>query len=137
MMSHGYRALEHTADVALLFWADEPRGIFQAAQEAVMEELTEGHKLKELSQRSLSVEALDLEDLLVRWINELLLLAICDGFLCARAELLLSERSLEAQLFGQEEGYELIHNELKSATYHDLSFEPSERGFEARVIIDV
>lgn len=136
-MSRGFKTIEHTADLALAFWAEGEAGIFEVAAEAIIDNLTEGASIEGEAHQTLELSALDREDLLVRWINEILLLAILDGFLTRAARVEVSGAWLRAELWGEADAGERVVAELKSATYHQLEFEPAEQGWRAQVIIDV
>ncbi|MBU0552097.1 archease [Myxococcota bacterium] len=137
-MSRGFKSIEHTADLALALWAEDEAGIFEVAAEAITDNLTEGATLGAEARQRVTLRGLDHEDLLVRWINEILLLAILDGFLTRRASVrLLPEAALEATLWGEAEASARVVAELKSATYHHLELAPTPEGWRAQVIIDV
>lgn len=136
----GYRMIDHTADLALEVWAgDEPALLGQAAS-ALIAILTEdaGPGEGERATRAAEIEGLDAEDRLVQWLNEVLYLAVVQGFLYEDAELSLAEGGgLRASIRGRAGAQDRIATELKSVTYHDLllSIEPDRA--RARIVIDV
>lgn len=150
-MRSGYRQIDHTADLALELWAPGEAELLQVAARAVIEILTESAEIPAESSRRVAIDAVDREDRLVQWLNEVIVLAVADGFLVSAAEISLGETSLEAEVRGQADASARIVTELKSATYHDLllelDFEPEpgsgpDCDFErarvrARVVIDV
>ena len=84
--------------------------------------------------------AIDLEALLVDWLNHLLYLFDMDGFLGRdfQVESLTAER-LEARVIGESFDPDR-HPELtgvKAATYHQLSIVPVEDGWQATVVLDL
>lgn len=87
--------------------------------------------------KRVSLEAVDPEDRLVRWLNEVLVLATMEGFVLADAELDLHDGGLHAELRGQPDSHRLIQHELKSVTYHDLELRREAGRFVGRVVIDV
>jgi SHS2 domain-containing protein len=135
--SVGHRQVEHTADLALELWAESEELLLVEGARALIEILTEGVEILETSERELRIEALDDEDRLVQWLNQVLLLAILEGFLLADAELRLYPGGLEARLRGEAAALDKIRTELKSVTYHDLHLSREAGRWEARVVIDV
>lgn len=153
----GYRQIDHTADLALEIWAATEAEMLATGARAVIAILTESAEISPSESRVVNVEALDPEDRLVQWLNEIIVTAIVDGFLFAEIETLElypgSERkgqndadgpgsdgdsvSLRARIRGQADGSEHIATELKSATYHDLQLTITEARAECRVVIDV
>jgi len=127
----GHRQIEHTADLALEVWADSHEELFEEAAQALVEIMTEGALVEGDSEKSVELECFDREDRLVRWLNEVIFLAVSSGFLLQSAELRLEgDTRLSAKIRGAEAE---ISAELKSVTYHDLVLED---GF-ARFVIDV
>jgi SHS2 domain-containing protein len=133
----GHRQLEHPADLVLELWAPSEAELLVEAAQALVEILTEGATVPAESERRLTLEALDPEDRLVRWLNEVLLLATVDGFVLRDAELELRPGGLEAVVRGRAEAHELVRAEVKSATYHQLELRCRDGRFVGRVTIDV
>ncbi len=118
-------------------WApDEPRLLLESAR-AIVAALSDEAPLETSASRTVRIEALDAEDRLVRFLNEVLALAMMEGFLTADATLALDGASLSAELRGQAEASDLIVAELKSVTYHDLVVERRDGAWSVTVVIDV
>lgn len=133
----GHRQLDHTADLALELWANDEASLLRQGALALAELLSEGARVQALATRTLELSALDAEDRLVRFLNEVLSLAICEGFLCSDADVTLAgENSLSARLQG-EHAANKIRREIKSVTYHELVLERDSERCLARVVIDV
>lgn len=130
----GHRQLDHTADLALELWAPTEEALLVEGARALVEILTDGAPLTPTTSRTVELDAVDPEDRLVRWLNEVLLLGIIEGLLVAEARVTLVDEGLRAEVRGAPG---VVKNELKSVTYHDLVFEVTPDGARARVIIDV
>ncbi|MGD2206527.1 MAG: riboflavin biosynthesis protein RibF, partial [Anaerolineae bacterium] len=78
-----YRELEHTADLALEVWGAELPDLFAGAAEGMYSLMGDvgGEGLEVTEWHEISLEASDLEILLVDWLNELLFLAETEGLL--------------------------------------------------------
>ncbi len=129
----GHRQIEHTADLALEVWADSEAELLEEAAQALVEIMTEGATIPSDSERKIDLDAFDREDRLVRWLNEVIFLAVNSGFLLQSAQLHLDgDTGLSAIAKGSERA-ELLTGELKSVTYHELVVRD---GF-ARFVVDV
>jgi SHS2 domain-containing protein len=148
MSSSGYQQIEHTADLALELWAATEEELLRVAARAIVDLLTgapEGASPASAqasvgASRHIDIDAVDAEDRLVQWINEVIVAAVTDGFLITDADIELQENRLSAEVRGQDSAGDRIVTELKSATYHDLevkSPDHEDQGWRARVVIDV
>lgn len=140
-MSAGHRAIEHTADVAFALWADDLPGLLLQGAHALVELLTEGEGAstppQPLVRRPIAIEALDDEDRLVRWLNEVAWWAATDGFLVADATLQPTAAGLQGEARGELAPARVVA-EIKSATYHGLAIRRGDDGrLHATVCLDV
>jgi SHS2 domain-containing protein len=134
----GHRSIEHTADLAVELWApDEPALLVEGAR-ALVELLTEGAPVEATAERALELSAIDPEDRLVRWLGEVLYLAMVEGFLVHDAVLeLQGGGGLRGTVRGQAHAEDRLRTEIKAVTYHDLRLERGPTGVRARVVFDV
>jgi SHS2 domain-containing protein len=145
-----YRQIEHTADLALELWAPTQEELLRVAARAIVDVLTGASEPGSAgmpadlpatpatsASRRIAIDAVDPEDRLVQWLNEVIVAAVTDGFLIADADIELDESRLSAEARGQGSAGHRIVTELKSATYHDLALERTDLGWRARVVIDV
>ena len=133
----GHHQLDHTADLVLAFWAPTEAELLVEAARALVEVLTNGAHISAEQRRRVRIDALDRADRLVRWLNEVLVLATVDGFVLADADLCLDDQGLDASMRGQADGLCLVCTELKSVTYHDLELRRDGDRFVGRVVVDV
>ncbi|MCC7384593.1 MAG: archease [Deltaproteobacteria bacterium] len=139
MAAAGHRQLEHTADLALELWAPSEAALLEEGARALIEIMTEGAVVTAVDRREVALAALDPEDRLVRWLNEILVLAVSEGWLFASLEHveLDAAGALRASIRGERDAGARVRTELKSATYHQLSLTEREGTWRAQVIIDV
>lgn len=135
--AQGYRQLDHTADVALEFWAPTEEGLLVVGGLAVVELMTSGYEADEEIERHVTLDAVDGADRLVRFLNEVLVAATADRFILASGDLELEGTGLRGVLRGERGDEDTLHSELKSVTYHDVILEQHDYGWYARVVIDV
>jgi SHS2 domain-containing protein len=133
----GHRQIEHTADLAFEIWGADFGGLLSEAARAVIAVITDGNPPAGVDRRDIELDALDDEDRLVRWLNEVLYLALVDGFLVHEAALERSPTGLRGHALGKAGAGAAIVTEVKSATYHDLVVRRDGDGWIARVVMDV
>ncbi|MDD2901152.1 MAG: archease [Syntrophales bacterium] len=135
-----YRQLSHTADLGLRIWGSTPEELFENAGEALTAVLTDRRRLRLRHIEEITVEAPDLEALLVAWLNHLLYLYDVDAFLGREFKVQgLSPQHLKALARG--ETYDPQRHEsktaVKAATYHHLEIANLNGGWQATVILDL
>jgi SHS2 domain-containing protein len=137
-----YRWLDHTAELELELEAATERAVLSDALDA-LRELLEGDETAVLAEvddyrlerRAVRATAGDRPALLAAWLEELLFLSESQAFIPVAVEQLsLEDGAVVAIVSGRVgEPRPLV----KAVTYHRLQFEPSERGYRARVVFDV
>ena len=137
-----YRLIEHTADMGIEATAETPEDLFAEAAYGLTEVVVgEQQAIRSATERRIEVEGGDRGELLVNFLNEVLFLIESESFLPADIEVeKAGETEARARLRGDtyEKGrHELLEREVKSVTYHQLKVEEGERGWEARVFVDL
>ena len=114
--------------------------LFAHAAWGLFDLMTDARSIEPSDSRRLAVEATDLEDLLVRWLGELLYTYDTERFLTANVTFhTLEPTCLQATLWGEtfDAGRHPIDTEIKAVTYHQVAVEHLEAGWRARVIFDI
>ena len=133
-----YRFLEHTADVQAECWADGFEGLLEAAAEALYalalgERRTGGDVV-----RTVTATGDSREDILVRWLQELIFALEVDRFVATAFSFACGE---EGTVRAELHGYVCVPDdrveEVKSATYHELNVRKTDHGLVARVVFDL
>ena len=143
--SEGFQQVDHTADLALRVWAGTLEGLFRQAALGLSEMLAAPVGAYDAADGlSFEIRGIDLEELLVAWLNEILyrsesgtMLAALerlrveragDGFVL-RAEG--SSRPREVRAGGQ------AGAAVKAATYHGLKIDPeAPDGYDLIIVFD-
>ena len=139
MKNKDYELIEHTADIGIRVRAADLEGLFEKSARAMFDIMAEGGKSPALKKKvRIEQEADKLDELLVRWLNELLSLSetkelIFSGFRIERIE----KNILKAEAEGSDIKDYRINKEIKAATYHELKLEQTPSGWQAEVIFDV
>jgi SHS2 domain-containing protein len=132
----GHEFVEHTAELALRVWADGRDTLYAEACRAVGTLLLEEVRGREAAARSITVEAVDAEALLVDLLNELIYLAETERWAPESATVVTwAPTRVVLEVAGR--WLEATPSRLKSATHHGLSVRPVATGWEAEVIFDV
>ena len=135
-----YRFIDHTGDLGVEVFGDSLGALFQHAGEAFTEIITDAKTIRKRISKRVFLQADQVEDLLVRWLNELVFLFDMDGLLGASFEIAsIDDRHIEATVQGEgyDENRHPIKTAVKSATYHQLEVVREGNLWRARVIFDL
>jgi len=144
-MKGTYRQFDHTGDVGIEAAAPDVESLFACCAEALFDIIAGEAAVRPASPAPISVEAPDLESLMVRWLRELLYLHDTGGWLFSEFEIERIEAGpsacrLAAVARGERPDPE--HRppltELKAVTYHQIEVRSAPgSGWTARVVFDV
>lgn len=132
-----YEEIEHTADLALRFGGPDLESFFRIAARGMYHLLgAEATPSKGAEQHTISLEAMDLESLLVDWLGEL-------AYLAETADLVFGEITfktltatrIEAILTGCR--MHRLEKVIKAVTFHNLNVIKTDDGYAATVVFDV
>ena len=134
-MSIPFERIEHTADLAIRVWGRDLPDLFANAAAALFAMMAEPPAGVDLT-HELIVEAGDIEELLVDWLNELIFLHEVHGETYSRFEITaFTPESLRAIVYGGATARKT--RSIKAATFHELTISEDENGAEARIVFDV
>jgi len=143
-----YEFLEgYTADVAFIAYGDTIDEVFANAAEALTEIQTDVSKVDPAECINVTVEGYDMENLLKRWLEELLYYRDVRGMFFSRFEVTIREIEQEGekilQLSGRICGEKFDPDkhtskvEVKAISYHDMRVGKKDNIFFARVLVDI
>ncbi len=131
----GHEEIPHTADWALRVWGEDLPSLFAEAASGMSSlsgmQLERGPRLA----RTLELEAVDGESLLVAFLSELLYLQEQESVGFDRMELRVQGTRLKAEM----EGARLtsVAKPIKAVTFHNLKIRRTEHGYEVELVFDV
>ncbi len=130
-----WKPIDHTADLSLHIWADGLPDLFATSARGMFSLMCDLDAVPPAREVTFSLEALDVETLLVDWLNELLYLNEMDGCACVRYEFKrLTPTSLQVVAWG---GKILEYQSyVKAATFHNLAVLPVGSGYETEIVFD-
>ncbi|MBZ5640470.1 MAG: archease [Acidobacteriia bacterium] len=136
-----YRLIDHTGDLAMLVRAATLGELYDAAARALFDVILDVRTVEPRERLEVGVEgAADAEDLLVRFLSELLFLHDSRGWLFRGAEVHdLSTDRLRATAIGEpfDPARHAIVREVKAVTYHHLLLSEDADGWSARLVLDL
>lgn len=135
-----YEYFDHAADVGIRCQAPSVEELFQAAGRALMEWIGPAPGGEDTASQPLNIEGEDREDLLVRWLQELLYLFQERHLYFVAAESVhISDRMLRGEILFKrwDEASSGEFQEVKAVTYHQLRVYAQGGSWHASVILDI
>jgi SHS2 domain-containing protein len=134
--SSGFEEVEHTADWAYRVWGPTLSDLFIQAARGLYSLAGAQIAPEPCVDRTLELQGVDTESLLIAWLNELLNLHESKNLACDRFEIVkLEEQTLQAKVTGAP--VQQWVKDIKAATYHNLAIHPTPTGFEVTIVLDV
>ena len=140
--SRGYEFFEHTADVgAVVRGATLPR-LFENAARAMFDLICDRRTVRPRCAVRIVVRGESLEDLLVRWLSELLFRLETQGLLFTSFAVERVDRTLllaRGVARGEtiDRSRHALMREIKAVTYHQIRLIRGRRAWRVRIIFDV
>jgi SHS2 domain-containing protein len=135
-----FRTIEHTADIGIEVEADSLAELFSGAAQAMFSIMVEPGGVEPSIDRTVRLEASDVEELMFRWLNELIFFVSGERLLLSGFDVLsISDRALDAVVRGEliDPAKHELELEIKAATYHELEVRGRDGCWFARAIFDV
>jgi SHS2 domain-containing protein len=139
-MTEGYRILEHPSDVGIEAAGRSLKEVFEYAALGLVSIIADPSTVDSAERRFVALEGSDHENLLVKWLSELLYLYDGQQFLPSDVEITrLTSQQLEASVMGESVDAQkhALKTDVKAITYHQLKVEEREDGFLVRVFVDI
>lgn len=135
-----YTLTDHTADIGLHVFANDPAGLFTTAARALFDVMIAADQVQGDCSLTLHVEGLDWPDLLVNWLRELLFLWTGKDLLVHQTLIhRIEPNMLVAEILVDpfDPSRHSVTTEIKAVTYHQVMVEQRVTGWEAKIILDV
>lgn len=135
--------LEHTADVRVACRASDMPGLLKSAADALYAVALHSRLEAKTVERYVSLEVSSREELVVRWLQELLFLLDTDRFVAVEVwwQPEVHWISHELKPRGRIKGYICETpdraEEIKAITYHGLEVRETSEGYYAEIIFDI
>ncbi len=141
--------LEHTADIYIVAYGSDLLTLYENAGLALFESMTNTADLEKKIKKEIVSEGFDLESLLYKWLEDLLMLYYSENIMCGEIKVheLSIKRSDENEALYMIKG-ECIGDifdpekyepkvEIKAVTYHMMRILKDEEGWRAYFVLDI
>ena len=135
-----YQIIDHTADLGIIVKGSDVTNLFIHAAQAMIDLMVKGEVSNKKSIRNVSLQGTDFPDLMVKWLGEILYLFYGEKLLLHSIEIKsINPTKLESTLTltDFEPEYQQVKREIKAVTYHQISVDNLNDGWQARVIFDI
>ncbi len=124
-----YEFIEHTADIGVRAFGDSLAESFAGAAEAMFDIITDGAVIKTELQVDISLEASDSEELLVRFLSQLIVVHETDNLVLSGFEIDISENNRLVATIKGEKFVDERHGggtQVKGVSFHMLKIVPKQ-----------
>ena len=136
-----FEFFEHTADVGIRAYGKDLNEAFENAALAVFELMTDTSKVEPKEEREIRIEGFDLENLLYRWIESLLVyydseLLVFSKF---KVNIDIDNLKLTGKAWGEKFNKEKHEGRIvvKAMTYHEMSIEKKGEYYVLTFVVDI
>lgn len=133
-----FRFLEHPADIRFECCGKTAQELFESAAQALYAVALRSHRYAEEISRDILLQADGWEDLLIRWLQELIYLLDTERFVATRFAF---KKIHDTGLHVHASGYLCQpcerEREVKAATYHGLQLARDGDGLRAELVLDL
>ena len=133
----GFESIEHTADLKIRAWAPDLRGLIEQAARGMIDLMVDGNPAP---QRHVQItgQGRDAEETLLDCLREIHLLAELEGLLPVTVQVQRADEHSATCLVGVVTAREdLLGEDIKAVTYHDLRIRREDGGLVVEVVFDV
>ena len=139
-MDEGYRILEHPADMGIEATGPDLKSAFRQAALGLISIIVDPASVDPRVQKAVIVQGTDSENLLVKWLSEILYLYDGEDFVTSAITIRkLAATELEAVFAGEavDENKHRLKMDVKAITYHQLKVEERQDGCVVSVFLDI
>ena len=134
-----YKLINHTGDIGIFVEGRNLKDLFSTAASGMSSQIIKTSKIRKRLKKKIVLDGENIEDLLVRWLNELLYLSEKGYFFKDFKIEKIQEKILSASIWGEKiDSTRLsLYQEIKAATYHQLEIKKNNDKWQATIIFDV
>jgi SHS2 domain-containing protein len=139
-MTHSFVILDHPADLGIEATGRSLSEAFENAAAGLMSVILDPETVAACETRTIALDGADREQLLVKWLSEILYLYDGERFAAVEFSVAdLGDTSLKADIRGEPfvPGRHVSRMDVKAVTYHQLSVEGGPAGGRVRVFLDI
>lgn len=129
---------EIMSDVMFDVYGKDKKELFENAAEALFSVICEIKKVKPVKKIKIKIKGKDLKDLLYNWLQELIGIVDIEEMFFSKFQIKkINDKELEAEIIGETTSKEKSGTVVKAVTYYSFNLEKTEKGYKARVSIDI
>jgi len=135
-----YEQFPHTSDIGIRVFGKDLKELFANAAYAMFDTIADIEGLKTSISKEFELKGSDREELLVRWLDELLYNFYTKAIIFSEFEIEeLSDKVVRAKARGRPigENKNRLKMEIKAVTYHNLKIAKTAVGYQVEIIFDV
>lgn len=135
-----FKIVGTTADVGIVAYGGSLQKLFAHAAEGLTYILTDTDRIEKTVTQEIELHGTDLENLLVKWLNEILYLFEVKEFLGKKFKIsTLSKNYLQSEIEGEYYKREkhIFKTEIKAVTYHQLYLKQEKGKWVTNIIFDL
>ncbi|QGR18948.1 archease [Stygiolobus azoricus] len=136
-----YEFFDHTADIGIKAYGRDLNEAFENAALAVFEVMTDTSKVEPKESREIEINGMDLENLLYRWIESLLVYYDSELLLFGKFKVKIDLENLRLNAIAWGEKFNPDKHErrtvVKAMTYHEMSIVKTNNGYELTFVVDI
>lgn len=136
-----YEFFDHTADIGIKAYGRDLNEAFENAALAVFEVMTDTSKVEPKESREIEIDGMDLENLLYRWIESLLVYYDSELLLFGKFKVKIDLENLRLNAIVWGEKFNPDKHErrtvVKAMTYHEMSIVKTNNGYELTFVVDI
>ena len=135
-----FKIIGTTADVAVIAYGESLLKLFAHAAEALVFVFADPCQIEKTEKRVIKLPGTDFENLMVKWLSEILYLFEVKGFLGKEFNITsLDKNYLRAEIKGEtyKRKKHLLKTEIKAVTYHQLVLKQQKGKWKAKIIFDL
>ncbi|TSA21289.1 archease [bacterium] len=139
-MDEGYRILEHPADMGIEATGPDLKSAFKQAALGLISIIVDPASVEPREQKAVTLHGTDAENLLVKWLSEILYLYDGEDFVTSTITIKkLAATELDAVLAGEtvDGNKHRLKMDVKAITYHQLKVEERQNGCVVSVFLDI
>jgi SHS2 domain-containing protein len=135
-----FELIDHTADIGIIAYGNTLAELFENAAYGLFSVIIEIDMVEPKERYKIYVNAMDEEELLISWLNELIYFWEVKRVLGSMFKVnIISNSSLEGELYGEvfNPKKHRIEHIVKAVTYYNFKLTREEKGWRAQVILDI
>lgn len=146
-MAGGFEIIDHTADVGIRVWGKGWREIFHSAAEGMLSIVVDLNTVAAREKREIRIEGENGEELLLKWLREILFLMEEGGMVFSKIEVIRDnfshKNSYKYFIYAALKGEKInlsrhdICTEIKAVTRHGFFLKRNGPLWEAKILFDV